>query len=229
MENIVKKLNEINPGKVTSSVLDDSFRRFGAIHEGFKIDGILKYLSKNKIKDGITYIPDVPEMRDELSEEFDPILFTIYAGLDAQTGIAFGRSDNTLNAFEYHHGSELFINATDMVMLLGLEQDIKWPEGTYDSSLAEAFYSPGGSVIELRGGCLHYVPANVSSQQGLNLVVCLLKGTNSPIDLDTNRQGRDSLITAKNSWFIAHPEYEQAKNAGRYIGIKGENLIYRTF
>jgi len=227
MEDILKKLNELNPGRNITSVFDDSFKKFGVIHKGFKIDKLLEYLDRNQVNDEVVYIADVPEMRKELANQLDPIMKSIYGGMDVQVGQCYGRN-NTLNALEYHHGSEVYIHTTDLILMLGLDEDIKWPEGTYDSSLIRAFYAPRGCVIELRGGCMHYAGVNVFNQKGLNLIVSLLKDTNSQIDFKVGIQDRDKLIIAKNTWFLAHPEYEPAKNAGWHLGITGENFSFKT-
>jgi len=227
MEDILKKLNDLNPGRNITSVFDDSFKKFGVIHKGFKIDKLLGYLDRNQVNDEIVYIADVPEMRKELAGQLDPIMKSVYAGMDVQVGQCYGRN-NTLNALEYHQGSEVYIHATDMILLLGLDEDIKWPEGTYDSSLIRAFYAPRGYVIELRGGCMHYAGVNVFHKEGINLIVSLLNNTNSPIDFNVGKEVRDKLLIAKNTWFLAHPEYGPAKSAGWHLGITGENFSFKT-
>ena len=46
-------------------------------------------------------------------------------------------SNVKLNALEYHRSSEIDIAVTDLILLLGCQQDIK--EDTYDTALVEAF------------------------------------------------------------------------------------------
>jgi len=88
MEDVLKKLNDLNPGRNIVSVFDGSFKEFGMVHEGFKIDTILDYIKRNNIvADDVVYIADVPEMRKELAEQMDPILESIYAGMEVQTGV----------------------------------------------------------------------------------------------------------------------------------------------
>jgi len=228
MEDVLKKLNDLNPGRNILSVFDESFKRFGMVHMGFKIDTILDYIKRNNIvADDIVYIADVPEMRKELAGQLDPILESIYAGMEVQTGVCYGRN-NILNGLEYHQGSEVYIFGAGMVMMLGLDEDIKWPQGTYDSSLLKFYYAPKGSVVELRGGCMHYAGANAYKKEGINVIVTLLKNTNTPIDFKIGKQDRDKMLIAKNSWFIAHPDYEPAKKAGWHLGITGENFIFKT-
>lgn len=227
MEDILKRINDLNSGRNILSVYDDSFKKFGAIHKGFKIDRLLEYLDRNQVNDEIVYTADVPEMREEFASQLDPIMKSVYAGMDVQVGVCYGRN-NTLNALEYHQGSEVYIHATDMILMLALDEDIKWPEGTYDSSLIKNFYAPKGSIIELRGGCMHYAATNVYQEEGFSVIVSLLKDTNTEIDFRVGNQHRDKLIIAKNTWFIAHPEYEPAKKEGWHLGITGENFSLKT-
>jgi len=200
---------------------------FGVIHKEFKIDRLLEHLDRNQVNDDIEYTADIPEMREEFASQLDPIMNSVYAGMDVQVGVCYGRN-NKLNALEYHHGSEVYIHATDMILMLALERDIKWPEGAYDGSLIRSYYAPRGCVIELRGGCMHYAAVNVFKQKGLNLIVSLLKGTNTGLDFEVGTQCKDKLIIAKNTWLIAHPEYEPAKSAGWHLGITGENFSFKT-
>ena len=228
MEGILKKLNELNPERNIASVLDDSFKKFGMVHKGFKTDALMNYIEHNNIvEDEIVYTADVPEMRKEIADQLDPIMTSVYAGMEVQVGVCYGRN-NTLNALEYHNGSEVYIVGADWVMMLGLDEDIKWPEGTYDSSLIKNFYAPKGSIIELKGGCLHYAATNVYQGEGFSVIVSLLKDTNTEIDFRVGNQYRDKLIIAKNTWFIAHPEYEPAKKEGWHLGITGENFSFKT-
>ncbi len=228
MEDVLRKLNEINPGKNILSVYDESFKRFGVVHNDYKIDEILNYIKRNNIvTDDLVYIADVLGMQKELASQLAPILESVYAGMDVQSGVCYGRN-KILNGLEFHQGSELYIVGAGMVMMLGLDEDIKWPQGTYDSSLIKFHYAPKGSVIELRGGCMHYAGANAVEKEGISVIVSLLKNTNSPIDFKAGSRGRDNLLIAKNTLFIAHPDYEPARNACWHLGITGENFLFKT-
>ncbi|HAJ94614.1 MAG TPA: DUF4867 domain-containing protein [Actinobacteria bacterium] len=228
MENILKKLNELNPKRNIASVFDDSFKKFGMVHKGFKTDTLMNYIEYNNIvEDKIVYTANVPEMRKEIADQLNPIMTSVYAGMEVQVGVCYGRN-NTLNALEYHNGSEVYIVGADWVMMLGLDKDIKWPEGTYDSSLIKNFYAPKGSIIELRGGCMHYAATNVYKEKGFSVIVSLLKDTNTEVDFGVGNQYRDKLIIAKNTWLIAHPEYEPARKEGWHLGITGENFSFKT-
>ncbi|MES0341295.1 MAG: DUF4867 family protein [Candidatus Humimicrobiaceae bacterium] len=228
MEDILKELDKLNPERNIVSVFDDSFKKFGMVHKGFKTDALMNYIKHNNIvEDEIVYTADVPEMRKEIADQLNPIMVSVYAGMEVQVGVCYGRN-STLNALEYHNGSEVYIVGADWVMMLGLDEDIKWPEGTYDSSLIKNFYAPKGSIIELRGGCMHYAATNVYKEEGFSVIVSLLKDTNTKIDFQVGNQYRDKLIIAKNTWLLAHPEYEPAKKEGWHLGITGENFSFKT-
>jgi len=228
MEELIEKLEKLNPGRIILPVYDERFSKYGYIHEGFNISSLMDYIRNNNIvKDDIVYIADDEKMRKELAEQLDPVMNSIYGGMEAQVGVCYGRND-ILNGLEFHHGSEVYITGADMIMMLGHSYDISWPEGTYDSSLIEFFLAPRGSVVELYGGCMHYAGANVYQKEGINVIVSLLKGTNTPLDFEVGNHGADRLLIAKNSWFIAHPEYIAARNSGWHLGITGQNYKFRT-
>lgn len=187
------------------------------------------YIKKNNIlQKELVYVADVPQMRKELALQLDPIMASIYGGMDIQAGVCYGLND-TLNGLEFHHGSEVYIVGADMVMMLGLVEDMEWAQGTYDSSLVEFYYAPKGAVIELTGGCMHWAGSHVYKSEGINVIVSLLKGTNTPIDFNIGTSIKDRMLIAKNTWFIAHPDCEIAVKSGWHIGIKGENYKFNTF
>ena len=57
--------------------------------------------------------------------------------------------NNKLNALEYHRSSEIDIAATDLILLVGRQQDIDLSSYTYDTALVEAFFVPAGTAVEL--------------------------------------------------------------------------------
>ena len=120
---------------------------------------------------------------------------------------------------EYHRNSEINVAVTDLVLLIGHQQDIE-PDHTYDTSKIEAFLVPAGTGIEVYATTLHYAPCHVN-KGGFQCVVVLPKGTNTDLTFPTEKTGEDSLMTAKNKWLIAH---EDAKIAGAFNGLKGENI-----
>ena len=51
--------------------------------------------------------------------------------------------NNKLNALEYHRSSEIDIAATDLILLVGRQQDIDVSSYTYDTARVEAFFRAG--------------------------------------------------------------------------------------
>ena len=115
--------------------------------------------------------------------------------------------------------SEINVAVTDLVLLIGHQQDIE-EDLTYDTSKVEAFLVPAGTGIEVYATTLHYAPCHVD-ESGFQCVVVLPRGTNTEIDFPVSEDGEDGLMTARNKWLIAH---EDAKIEGAFNGLKGENI-----
>ena len=128
-------------------------------------------------------------------------------------------NNKKLNALEYHRNSEINVAVTDLVLLIGHQQDIE-EDLTYDTSKVEAFLVPAGTGIEVYATTLHYAPCHVN-ESGFQCVVVLPRGTNTEIDFPMSGDGEDGLMTARNKWLIAH---EDAKIEGAFNGLKGENI-----
>ena len=131
--------------------------------------------------------------------------------------------NKTLNAFEYHRDSEVNIAATDLVLILGLEQDIE-DDLTYDTAKAEAFFVPAGTVVEVYATTLHYAPCH-TDEAGFKCVVILPQGTNTHVN-QVSALKEDALLFARNKWLIAHAESGLEKD-GAFIGLKGENITLK--
>ena len=57
--------------------------------------------------------------------------------------------NNKLNAVEYHRSSEIDIAATDLILMLGRQQDIDYTNNTYETKNIECFFVPAGTAVEL--------------------------------------------------------------------------------
>lgn len=66
---------------------------------------------------------------------------SLYGGMPIQIGYCNGHN-HLLNAVEYHRDSEINIAVTDMILILGKEQDIT-EDHTYDSSKNGGILNPG--------------------------------------------------------------------------------------
>ena len=128
-------------------------------------------------------------------------------------------SNYLLNAVEYHRDSEVNVALTDLILILGKEQDIE-ADGTYQTEKMEAFLVPAGTVVEVYATTLHYAPCNVNENKFCTAVI-LPKGTNEDAPAPQSNTAEDKLLFAKNKWLIAHKD---AKIQGAFEGLIGENL-----
>ena len=197
-------------------VTDSNFGKYGRVLDGFNLDQITKEMSYTPLPADVVYVGSVEEFEalpiaKELKER-------AFGGMPIQIGYCNGDS-KTLNALEYHRDSEVVIAITDMILLVGSQQDIS-VDFTYDTANIEAFYVPANHVVELFATTLHYAPST-AVEGGFRCVVVLPKGTNSDLTFTPGTTGEDKLITHTNKWLIAHPE---AKIEGAHEGLIGENI-----
>lgn len=200
-------------------VTDKSFKKYGKIIEGYNLNDILDAMESAPCPKDVIYIPAVSSLetlmfKKELENE-------IYGGLPVQIGYCNG-NNYELNALEYHRSSEINIAATDLILMLGSQQDID-EDFTYDTAKVECFFISKGTMIEVYATTLHYAPCN-ADKDGFKCVVVLPKGTNYDLSEPVEIGGGDAkLLFAKNKWLIAHPDSGLDKD-GAFIGLKGENL-----
>ena len=197
-------------------VTDPAFRKYGQVLEGYDFTGLIKEMKHTPVPEDVIYVPSVEEL--EALDIMKDLQNKGYGGLPIQIGYCNGHNKK-LNAVEYHRNSEINVAVTDLVLLIGHQQDSE-PDHTYDTSKIEAFLVPAGTGIEVYATTLHYAPCHVN-EGGFQCVVVLPKGTNTDLTFQTEKTGEDSLMTAKNKWLIAH---EDAKIAGAFNGLKGENI-----
>nr|WP_264294260.1 DUF4867 family protein [Blautia faecis] len=197
-------------------VTDPAFRKYGQVLEGYDFTGLIKEMKHTPVPEDVIYVPSVEEL--EALDIMKDLQNKGYGGLPVQIGYCNGHNKK-LNAVEYHRNSEINVAVTDLVLLIGHQQDIEL-DHTYDTSKIEAFLVPAGTGIEVYATTLHYAPCHVN-EGGFQCVVVLPKGTNTDLTFQTEKTGEDSLMTAKNKWLIAH---EDAKIAGAFNGLKGENI-----
>ena len=198
------------------NVADASFRKYGKVLEGYDFSALLKEMKHTPVPDDVVYVPSVEEL--EALDVAKELQNKGFGGIPIEIGYCNGHNKK-LNAVEYHRSSEINVAVTDLVLLIGSQQDIT-DELTYDTSKIEAFLVPAGTGIEVYATTLHYAPCHVN-EGGFQCVVVLPKGTNTDLTFQTEKTGEDSLMTAKNKWLIAH---EDAKIAGAFNGLKGENI-----
>ena len=202
------------------NVADDAFRRYGKVLEGYDFTELLKEMKHTPVPEDVTYVPSVEEM------EALPVAKELqnkgYGGLPIEIGYCNGHNKK-LNGLEYHRSSEINVAVTDLVLLIGHQQDVE-KDFTYDTSKVEAFLVPAGTAIEVYATTLHYAPCHVN-ESGFQCVVVLPKGTNTELTFEKAAEGEDKLLTAKNKWLIGHAEGGLPE--GSHIGLIGKNLNVR--
>ena len=198
-------------------VTDDAFSAYGKVLEGYDFSELLKVMEQQPCPmDDVVYVPSAEAL--EAVSAAKELAVRAYGGLPIQVGYCNGYNKK-LNAVEYHRSSEVDIAQSDLILLLGRQQDIE-ADHTYDTAKIEAFYMPAGTAVELYATTLHYAPCS-AGEEGFRCVIVLPKDTNLELDFEPRKDGEDKLITAKNKWLIAH---EDAKIAGAFCGLKGENI-----
>ena len=194
---------------------DASFGKYGKVVTEFSFEKILKEMEHTPLPKDVVYVPSVEAM--EILPEAVDVCRKGFGGLPIQIGYCNG-DNHKLNALEYHRSSEIDIAATDLILLLGCQQDIE-ADDTYDTSKVEAFFVPAGTAVELYATTLHYAPCS-AQEGGFRCVIVLPKGTNEDLTFEPAKEGENRLLTAVNKWLIAH---EEAGIEGAFCGLQGAN------
>ena len=201
------------------SVSDPEFGTYGRVISGYDVTELMAEMMKTPLPEEVIYVPSVPEL-EQLFVAAE-IAGEVYGQMPIQIGFCNGHNTK-LNAVEYHRDSELNLAVTDLVLLLGRQQDIT-EDFTYDTSLVEAFFVPAGTLIEVYATTLHYAPCHIKDN-GFRCVVVLPKGTNEELAPREPRpgNGEEKLLFARNKWLVGHEEAGLPANA--WIGLKGKNV-----
>ena len=198
------------------NVTDDSFHKYGKVLEGYDFTALIREMKHTPVPENVIYVASVEELESlDVARELQN---KGYGGLPIEIGYCNGHN-RKLNAVEYHRNSEINVAVTDLVLLIGHQQDIA-SDFTYDTANIEAYLVPAGTGIEVYATTLHYAPCHVNDT-GFQCVVVLPRGTNTDLTFQTETDGEDRLQTAKNKWLIAH---EDAKIQGAFNGLKGKNI-----
>lgn len=200
-------------------ITDKEFKKYGAILKDYDFTQLCNAMMKAPAPDGVLYVPSVPEL--EACDIFEELSVRAYGELPIQLGYCNGHNCR-LNALEYHRSSELDIAATDLILLLGKQQDIL-EDFTYDTANVEAFLLPAGVGVELYATTLHYAPCGVDGNE-FRCAIALPRDTNTPLKAP-HQNGEDRLMTAKNKWLIGHKE--GGFTEGEFLGLLGENICLK--
>lgn len=199
------------------NVNDTSFKKYGRIlTKSYDLDEVLAKMEETPLPDDVIYVPSAPEL--EALPSVEVLRKSLFGGAALQIGYCNGHN-HLLNALEYHRSSEFNIAVTDMILLIGSQQDIE-VDYCYHTDKVEAFFVPKGTMIEVYATTLHYAPCGVKGE-GFRCVVILPEGTNLPLTERPMGAKEDSLLMAVNKWLIAHKD-AMIENA--YAGLIGENI-----
>lgn len=210
------ELNKLNPDLKIKDVRENYFIKYGRVIKDYDLSVISSYLeSETEVpEEGNVYQADVKalsklQIKKDLERDF-------YGEMPIEIGYCNG-NNQSLNALEYHKGTEINIAITDLILLLGKVQDIR--NGKYDSKNIEAFYLKKGTAVEIYGTTLHFAPCKVEAA-GFKCAVILPDQTN--LALEDNQ--RDDFLFAKNKWLLAHPENKRMIDKGAKKAISGPNI-----
>lgn len=117
---------------------------------------LLAEMKRTPVPEDVVYVASEPKL--EALAVMKELTDKTYGELPIQIGYCNGHN-RKLNALEYHRSSEVDVAATELVLMLGKQQDIT-EEFTYDTSKVKAFRIPAGTAVELYATTLHYAPCH---------------------------------------------------------------------
>jgi len=222
---MLKYLNQVNQEITIFDIESSDFLPFGRCVKGYDFSPWITYmveLSEMPLE-GNCYYPHIKDMEE--TEIFQTIQQVVYGNMEIQVGYCNGKN-SFLNGLEYHKGNELFIAVTDLVVFLGLVQDIH--NNCYETDKAKAFFVPKGTCLELYGTSLHSAPAKLS-EEGFMSIVVLPRHTNNVFSKDieiketSQEDPEQDLLFRINKWLLVHESHMKMVSQGAYIGLQGKN------
>ncbi|MFL2138981.1 DUF4867 family protein [Desemzia sp. FAM 23991] len=210
-----EEIKKKNSDKKIENSTSENFTKYGKILS-YDATEIIRFSEKNISipEEGNIYVPSNKEL-----ESFDlvqKIGKDVFGNLAIEAGECAGQNTQ-LTGVEHHQGSEVTIAVTDVVLVLGLLQDMVGDK--YDSTKTEIFFFKKGSVIELYGTTLHYSPCKVMAT-GFMTVVLLLEGTNKL--LLNGFQTNNKQLVKQNKFLIVHPSQVEKIDNGTIPGLMGD-------
>ena len=204
---------------IIKKVTDVDFKKYGQVLKNYDCSEIIeKMKSSTPLPSDVIYEPSIKELEDlKIAED---LRVREFGELPIQIGYCNG-NNYMLNAVEYHRSSEINIAVTDLILLIGCQQDIE-DDYSYDTANIEAFMVPAGTIIEVYATTLHYAPCN-AQEDGFKCVVVLPRDTNLPLEKTIEKVNEDALLFARNKWLIGHKDTDLGEQ-GAFIGLVGENI-----
>ena len=215
-----------NPTTMILSITSSRFKKYGRIVSSVPVDTLLdsaRELIKLTDEEKTTYIPSIKEL-EKLKQATDVKL--LFGDMDIEIGSCYGKNEH-INGAEYHKSPELFIAVTDCLQFLSPYEELEDFQ-RLDTSKAELFYFPKGSVTLIEPNVLHLAPCSVYKDGFISLIV-LPRGTNFPLDQNDMKRKQEiadpelRLLYKKNKYLLVHPSREALITDGVLDGLKGEN------
>lgn len=203
---------------IIKKVTDNEFKKYGQVLKNYECLELIEKMKSTPLPSDVIYEPSIKEL--EALKIAEDLRVREFGELPIQIGYCNG-NNYKLNAVEYHRSSEINIAITDLILLLGCQQDME-EDYSYDTSKIEAFLVTAGTIIEVYATTLHYAPCN-ATVQGFKCVVVLPKDTNLSLENKVEKAGEDALLFARNKWLIGHKDTDLGKQ-GAFIGLKGQNI-----
>ena len=219
MNDMLKKLQEKNPGIRLYAVTDPEFEAYGRVIEGADTAQLHAALENTPIPaEGNMYRASEPALEEMNMKAW--LGDAVYGRRPIQLGFCNGRG-YTMNALEYHKCGEVNYSTTGCILLMATQRDLH--EGRLNSRDVVGFYLPAGVLVEVRAEVFHFAPCRIF-ESGFNCMVALEAGVNAEFDEPvTVKTGEAAMLWRVGKWMIAHSESPQAKLSA-YVGIDGENL-----
>ncbi len=221
---VLSDLQAKNPHIAILPVTDPSFARYGRVLSDVKADlAVSEARKKWVLADGFAAATSVPEFEADADLQ-RTIADRIYGEMPVEVGWVYGRND-TLNALEFHQGSEVHIPLEDTVFLVAHYEEIEWrPEPHLDTNKVRAYFAPRGTVTELYTWGLHFVPINASAKAGFCDIFTLPRNTGNPLSKPKPNTPDGRVLIAKNQWLFCHPEAKGMVEDGHFPGLYGPNV-----
>lgn len=203
---------------IIKKVTDNGFKKYGQVLKNYDCSELIEKMKSTPLPSNVIYEPSIKEVENlGIAEE---LRVREFGELPIQIGYCNG-NNYLLNAVEYHRSSEINIAVTNLILLLGWQQDIE-ENFSYNTSKMEAFFVPAGTIIEIYATTLHYAPCN-ADEDGFKCVVVLPRDTNLSLENKIKKSGEDALLFAKNKWLIGHKDTDLGEQ-GAFIGLEGVNI-----
>lgn len=109
-------------GMEIKSVHDQAFKAYGKVVEGYDCRQLIRKMEEETpLPNDVVYVPSVEAL--EALPVAREISSNLYGQMPVQIGYCNGHNKH-LNAAEYHRDSEVNVAVTDLILILGRQQDI---------------------------------------------------------------------------------------------------------